>query len=115
MFFKFQQEKIHVLPNLRILQKALRNGEGKVAQMNIPEYLVHASKRYCNYKAIVAAIEQSCDDVDVKCYLVIILGHTSGLAITELNFILHSTGSRWSNRNGEHSSSHYCKQTADEW
>lgn len=66
------QEKIHVLPDLRILQKALRNGEGKVAQMNIPDYLVHASKRYCNYKAIVTAIEQSCDDVDVKCYLVII-------------------------------------------
>lgn len=39
--------------------------------MNIPEYLVYASKRYCNYKAIVAAIEQSCDDVEVKCYLVI--------------------------------------------
>lgn len=34
--------------------------------MNIPEYLVYASKKYCNHKAITAAIEQSCDDVDVK-------------------------------------------------
>ncbi|XP_055295896.1 putative uncharacterized protein DDB_G0289263 [Sitodiplosis mosellana] len=59
-------EKIHVLPDLRVLQKALRDDEGKVSQMNIPEYLVYASKRYCNYKAIIAAIQQACDDVDVK-------------------------------------------------
>ncbi|XP_031623287.1 probable cyclin-dependent serine/threonine-protein kinase DDB_G0292550 [Contarinia nasturtii] len=60
-------DKIHVLPDLRALQKALHDDdEGKVSQMNIPEYLEYTSKRYCNYKAIIAAIEQSCDDVDVK-------------------------------------------------
>lgn len=66
------QEKIHVLPDLRILQKALRDDEGNISQMNIPEYLVYASKRYCNYKAIIAAIEQSCDDVDVKYFTVVV-------------------------------------------
>lgn len=69
MFFAFQ-EKIHVLPDLRTLQKALRDDECKVSQMNIPEYLVYASKRYCNYKAIIAAIQKSCDDVDVKFFSV---------------------------------------------
>lgn len=53
---------------MRILTKALRDvhHESHISQMNIPEYLVYASKRCCNYKAIVTAIEQSCDDVDVK-------------------------------------------------
>lgn len=55
---------------MRTLQKVLREGDGQTLQLNIPEYLVYASKRYCNYKAIVTAIEQSCDDVDVKFYLV---------------------------------------------
>lgn len=66
----FRQEKINVLPNVRVLQKALRDGENEVSRMNIPEYLVYASKRNCNYKAIINAIEQSCDDVDVEFYLV---------------------------------------------
>lgn len=57
-------------PNVRILQKALCDIDVNILQLNIPEYLVYASKRYCNYKAIVAAIEQSCDDVDVKFYTV---------------------------------------------
>lgn len=57
-------------PNVRTLQKILHEGDEQILQLNIPEYLVYASKRYCNYKAIVAAIEQSCDDVDVKFYLV---------------------------------------------
>lgn len=55
---------------MRTLQKVLSEGDGRTLQLNVPEYLVYASKRYCNYKAIVAAIEQSCDDVDVKFYLV---------------------------------------------
>lgn len=55
---------------MRTLQKALHDGDGQILQSNIPEYLVYASKRYCNYKAIVSAIEQSCDDIDVKFYMV---------------------------------------------
>lgn len=61
---------------MRTLQKILHEGDEQILQLNIPEYLVYASKRYCNYKAIVAAIEQSCDDVDVKFYLV---SHSFGL------------------------------------
>lgn len=59
------------MPNVRALQQALRDEECNLSQMNIPEYLVYASKRYCNYKAIVAAIEQSTNDVDVKFFAVI--------------------------------------------
>lgn len=40
--------------------------ESKVSQMQLPEYLEYASKRYCNYNTIITAIEQSCDDVDVQ-------------------------------------------------
>lgn len=69
-FYLFLQEKINVCPNVRTLQKILHEGDEQILQLNIPEYLVYASKRYCNYKAIVAAIEQSCDDVDVKFYSV---------------------------------------------
>lgn len=65
------QEKINVMPNVRALQQALRDDECNLSHMNIPEYLVYASKRYCNYKAIVAAIEQSTNDVDVKFFAVI--------------------------------------------
>lgn len=65
------QEKINVMPNVRALQHALRDDECNLSHMNIPEYLVYASKRYCNYKAIVAAIEQSTNDVDVKFFAVI--------------------------------------------
>lgn len=70
--FFFSQEKINVMPNVRALQQALRDEECNLSHMNIPEYLVYASKRYCNYKAIVAAIEQSTNDVDVKFFAVII-------------------------------------------
>lgn len=69
--FVFFQDKVNVCPNVRTLQTVLCEGDETIMQMNIPEYLIYASKRYCNYKAIVAAIEQSCDDVDVKFYLVI--------------------------------------------
>lgn len=55
---------------MRTLQKILHEGDEQILQLNIPQYLVYAAKRYCNYKTIVAAIEQSCDDVDVKFYLV---------------------------------------------
>lgn len=61
---------MHVLPNVRILQNLLSGDESAVARMNIPEYLVYASKRHCNYKAIVTAIQQACDDVDIKFYMV---------------------------------------------
>lgn len=30
------------------------------AAMNIPEYLVHMSKKNCNFKALITAIELSC-------------------------------------------------------
>lgn len=69
-FFLISQEKIHALPNLEVLQKSLHDDESEISRMNIPEYLVYASKRYCNHKAITAAIEQSCDDVDVKFFAV---------------------------------------------
>lgn len=59
------------MPNVRALQQALRDDECNLSHMNIPEYLVYASKRYCNYKAILAAIEQSTNDVDVKFFAVI--------------------------------------------
>lgn len=48
----------------------MKDDENEVLSMNIPEYLIYASKRNCNYKAIVAAIEQSCSGVYVHFFQV---------------------------------------------
>ncbi|XP_050086558.1 uncharacterized protein LOC126571792 [Anopheles aquasalis] len=63
--------RIGVAPNLDVLRQYFNEQyEVDTSKMNIPKYLLHMSKRDCNYKKLIEAIKSCCDDetLDVQYY-----------------------------------------------
>lgn len=62
--------RIGVAPNLDILhQYFTEQYEIDTSKMNIPQYLLHMSKRDCNFRKLIEAIKSCCDDpLDVQYY-----------------------------------------------
>ncbi|XP_052865082.1 uncharacterized protein LOC128271547 [Anopheles cruzii] len=63
--------RIGVAPNLDVLRQYFNEQyQVDTSKMNIPKYLLHMSKRDCNYKKLIEAIKSCCDDetLDVQYY-----------------------------------------------
>lgn len=50
------------------LEAALQENENDAKQMDITQYLIYMSKKACNYKLIIEAIQRCCENVDVDFY-----------------------------------------------
>uniref|UniRef100_A0A182IJ15 Uncharacterized protein n=1 Tax=Anopheles atroparvus TaxID=41427 RepID=A0A182IJ15_ANOAO len=63
--------RIGIAPNLDVLRQYFTEQyHVDTSKMNIPQYLLHMSKRDCNYKKLIEAIKSCCDDetLDVQYY-----------------------------------------------
>lgn len=68
------QKKIDVQPNVVKLRKQMTDMENDptmdISKMNLPEYLVYMSKQNCNIRAIINAIQLSCEskNLDIQIF-----------------------------------------------
>lgn len=59
---------MNVTTDVAKLEDALRETENVSDQMDITQYLIYMSKKACNYKLIMEAIQRCCENVDVDFY-----------------------------------------------
>lgn len=64
------QTRIGVAPNLDVLRQYFNESYTvDTGKMNIPQYLLYMSKRDCNFRKLIEAIQSCCDEpLDVQYY-----------------------------------------------